>query len=62
MPEKKWVFDTVVLSNFLLSNSIFILEKRYRKHGMITWEVYDEISNGPSKNFPPSPRDMTIYV
>lgn len=46
MPESKWVFDTVVLSNFLLSDSIFILEKRYRKRGIITWEVFDEISAG----------------
>ncbi len=46
MPEKQWVFDTVVLSNFLLSNSIFVVEERYRKHGMITWETYDEISTG----------------
>ncbi len=46
MPEKKWVFDTVALSNFLLSESIFILEKRYFKRGVITWEVYDEISAG----------------
>ena len=46
MPEKKWVFDTVALSNFLLSNSIFVVEDRYRRHGMITWQVYDEISAG----------------
>ena len=46
MPEKKWVFDTVVLSNFLLSDSIFILAERYRKRGVITWQVYDEISAG----------------
>ena len=46
MPEKKWVFDTVALSNFLLSNSIFILSERYHKRGIITWQVYDEISAG----------------
>lgn len=46
MPEKKWVFDTVTLSNFLLSDSIFILEKRYRNRAIITWEVYGEISAG----------------
>ena len=46
MPEKKWIFDTVALSNFLLSNSIFIIEERYANRGMITWEVYDEISAG----------------
>jgi predicted nucleic acid-binding protein len=46
MPEKKWVFDTVVLSNFFLSEALFILEKRYRKCGFITWQVYDEVSAG----------------
>ena len=46
MLEKKWVFDTVALSNFLLSDSIFILAERYRKCGVITWQVYDEISAG----------------
>jgi hypothetical protein len=46
MPEKKWVFDTVALSNFLLSDSIFILAERYRKRGVLTWQVYDEISAG----------------
>jgi len=49
MPEKKWVFDTVSLSNFLLSESVFILEKRYRKHAIITAQVYDEISAGVSE-------------
>ena len=46
MPEKRWVFDTVALSNFLLSDALFILEKRYRKCGFITWQVYDEVSAG----------------
>ncbi len=49
MPEKKWVFDTVALSNFLLSDSIFILVERYRKRGIITWPVFDEISAGISE-------------
>lgn len=49
MPEKKWVFDTVALSNFLLSDSVFILEKRYRSRSVITWQVYDEISAGMSE-------------
>ena len=48
MPEKIWVFDTVALSNFLLSDSISILENRYRKRGLITRQVYDEISAGIS--------------
>jgi len=46
MPEKNWTFDTVALSNFLLSDSISILEKRYRRRGLITSEIYDEISAG----------------
>jgi hypothetical protein len=49
MPEKKWVFDTVALSNFLLSEALFILEKRYCKCGFITWQVYDEVSAGISE-------------
>ena len=46
MPEKKWVFDTVSLSNFLLSESVFILENRYRQRAIITSQVYDEIMAG----------------
>jgi predicted nucleic acid-binding protein len=46
MPEKKWVFDTVALSNFLLADSIYLLEKRYAECGIITREVYDELSSG----------------
>jgi len=46
MPEKNWIFDTVALSNFLLSDSIFIIENRYRRRGLITREIYDEISAG----------------
>jgi hypothetical protein len=43
---KLWIFDTVFLSNFLLSDSMFILNKRYRRYGVITGEVYDELSAG----------------
>ncbi len=46
MPEKNWIFDTVALSNFLLSDSTFILEIRYPKRGLITCEIYDELSAG----------------
>ncbi len=46
MPEKIWIFDTVSLSNFLLSDSMFILNKRYRDCGVITGEIYDELSAG----------------
>ena len=46
MPEKIWVFDTVSLSNFLLSDAILLLKTRYRKRGVITSETFDEISSG----------------
>ena len=46
MPEKIWVFDTVSLSNFLLSDARLLLQTRYRKRGVITSETYDEISSG----------------
>lgn len=46
MPEKQWIFDTVSLSNFLLSDSVFLLEKRYKKRGIIAGEVYNELSSG----------------
>ena len=49
MPKKQWVFDTVVLSNFLISDSVHILEKRYNGMGVITAEVYTEISAGISQ-------------
>jgi predicted nucleic acid-binding protein len=48
MPEKRWVFDTVVLSNFFLSDSKFILEERYRKRALVTRQIYDELSSGMS--------------
>jgi predicted nucleic acid-binding protein len=50
MPEKKWVFNTVTLSNFPLSDSAFILKKRYNRQAIITSQVYDEISSGISGN------------
>jgi predicted nucleic acid-binding protein len=46
MPEQRRVFDTVVLSNFLLSDSAEILAQRYKGRAAITWEVYDEITAG----------------
>ena len=39
MPEKHWIFDTVALSNFLLSDATFILENRYRKRGLVTRQI-----------------------
>jgi predicted nucleic acid-binding protein len=49
MLERLWIFDTVSLSNFLLSESVFLLEKRYKKQIIITSQVYDEILAGISK-------------
>ncbi len=46
MPEKIWIFDTVSFSNFLLSDSMLLLNKRYRRCGVITGEVYGELSAG----------------
>ena len=46
MPEKIWIFDTVSLSNFLLSDSMSILNNRYHRCGVVTWEIYNELSAG----------------
>lgn len=46
MPETSWLFDTVSLSNFLLSGAAYIIEQRYGSRGLVTWEVYDELSAG----------------
>lgn len=59
MPEKSWVFDTVVLSNFLLADCLFILEERYHQRGFLTVEVYDEISAGIAE-FPKLRRVETL--
>lgn len=52
MPERYRVFDTVVLSNFLLADATGILLSRYGRRGIVTWEVYDEIMAG-SVSYPP---------
>jgi hypothetical protein len=62
MPDRKWVFDTVALSNFLLSHAIHILEKRYRKRGFITWQVYDELSAGIAEYPELKPIDRLIQA
>lgn len=48
MPDIKWVFDTVSLSNFIFSEATSILEKRYKGRACITREVFNEISTGIS--------------
>ena len=49
MPDEKWVFDTVSLSNFLLSESIYLIENRYKQRAIITTQVLDELSAGIAK-------------
>ncbi len=44
MPDIKWVFDTVSLSNFIFSEATSILEKRYKGRACITREVFNGIS------------------
>lgn len=46
MAEKKVVFDTTVLTNFLVADAASLLKKRYQHRGVILWEVYDELSAG----------------
>ncbi len=49
MPDRRWIFDTVTLSNFLLTESINIIENRYRQRAIITTQVLDELSAGFTK-------------
>ena len=46
MPDRKWLFDTVALSNFMLAEALFLLEKRYHGKGLISDEVYTELASG----------------
>ncbi len=46
MPDKKWVFDAVTLSNFLLSDSMYLIENRYSQKAIVTDQVLDELSAG----------------
>jgi len=46
MPELTWVFDTVVLCNFLLSDAMDVIRERYSGRAVITEEVFDEIASG----------------
>lgn len=50
MPVKKLVFDTTVLSNFLLADALPLLILRYQNRGVISWEVYDELTAGFRKS------------
>jgi predicted nucleic acid-binding protein len=46
MQDKKLIFDSTVLSNFLIANAAPLLCTRYLQRGVISWEVYDELSAG----------------
>jgi len=51
MPTRKtggWLFDSVVLSNFALTDSLGILTKRYHGRLFVTSQVLDEIAMGIS--------------
>lgn len=48
-PPNKWIFDTVVVSNFILSDALSLLKKRYRSKGIITSEVHGELLAGVGK-------------
>lgn len=46
MPAKKLIFDTSVLSNFIVAEAETLLIKKYARRGVIPREVYDELSAG----------------
>jgi len=48
-PSVKWIFDTVVISNFVFSDALYLLQQRYKKRGLITSEVYGELVVGMDK-------------
>lgn len=50
--QKKWIFDTVALSNFLLCEAEWLLEKRYCQKGVISSQVFTEIEQGIAKGYP----------
>ena len=51
MPKQsvKWVFDTVVISNFIFSDALPLLQQRYKNKALITSEVYGELVVGMGK-------------
>lgn len=44
--SRKWIFDTVVLSNFFLADAEALLQKRYKSKAIITSEIYAELIAG----------------
>lgn len=50
--QKRWIFDTVALSNFLLCKAENVLIKRYQNRGSISVQVFTEIEQGIAKGYP----------
>jgi predicted nucleic acid-binding protein len=49
MREKRFIFDATVLSNFLLVDALALLVGRYGDSGLVSSQVYDELSSGFSR-------------
>ena len=50
--SRKWIFDTVVLSNFFLADAEALLQKRYKSKAIITSEIYAELIAGIQQHPP----------
>ena len=46
MPDSLYLFDTVTLSNFALSNSLDLLVRRYEQRLLVTTEILSEVAAG----------------
>jgi len=46
MPDIKFIFDTVSISNFALAEALELIVKRYSGNAFVTSEVHDEILEG----------------
>ena len=43
MPEAKYIFDTVSISNFALAGALDLIVRRYSGNAFVTSEVHNEI-------------------
>ena len=46
MPDKHYIFDTVSLANFLLTDTASMVTRRYGGRASITMQVLDELTSG----------------
>ena len=51
MPDRSYLFDTVTLGNFALSESLDLLVRRYGGSLLVTGEVLDEIAAGVAAGY-----------